>query len=212
MLKNLRERSERLYCTPSHIVKALLRREQFPGLVWECAAGRGHIVRVLYGCGYTTVIVSDLNDWGFQPSIREDFLASDRRVDSLVTNPAFDLKDKFLQHAKKLVRHKIALLLPINYELTRSFIRHERDTEFAWKALYSFPQSIPWLNATERPGRYSSGWFVFERGYCGPVLREKIFFRRNPEYLKDPDADEFVPYAIAERLWMTWQAESSSAA
>ena len=202
MLKKHRERSERLYCTPSHITKALLRREYFPGVVWECAAGRGDIVRVLQACGYADLIASDLNDWGFRPCVVENFLASRRTVDCVVTNPPFDLKNEFLRHAKKLARHKIALLLPITFELTRTFIReHERDNDFGWKALYVFPQSIPWLNTTERPGRYQFGWFVFQRGYRGPVLREKIRFDRNPEYAC-PDAEGFIPYALAERIWL----------
>ena len=60
------EHQKRLYCTPPHITKALLKREFFPGTIWEPAAGKGHIVQVLRECGYTDVVASDINDWGFQ--------------------------------------------------------------------------------------------------------------------------------------------------
>jgi hypothetical protein len=106
------ERDKSLYCTPSHVVRALLKRETFPGVVWECAAGRGDIVKKLHQYGYTQVVASDLNDWGFRPCGIDDFLRSTREVDSLVTNPPFPLKHEFLVHAKQIVRCKIAMLLP----------------------------------------------------------------------------------------------------
>ena len=59
------EHRQRLYCTPAHVVRALLEREKFPGIIWEPAAGKGHIVRALRSYGYRDVVASDLNDWGF---------------------------------------------------------------------------------------------------------------------------------------------------
>jgi len=212
MLKH--ERTERHYRTPSHIVKALLKREHFPGLVWEPAAGRGDIVMALHACGYSNVIASDSNDWGFQPCFTEDFFTSQRLVDCVLTNPPFDLKNEFLQHAKQVARFKIALLLPITFEMTRPFILgHERDAEYAWKALYSFPQAIPWLNLTQKPGKLYCGWFVFERGYSGPVIRQKILFQRNPAFApgQTPYApDGFVPYDLAASYWAESRVGSGS--
>ena len=72
-LMNEAEWLKELYCTPPHIVKALLKRERFPGMIWEPAAGQGHIVKVLLECGYRDVVASDLNDWGFRPCRIEDF-------------------------------------------------------------------------------------------------------------------------------------------
>jgi hypothetical protein len=181
---NQTERDKSLYCTPPHVVSALLRRETFPGVVWECAAGRGDIVRVLRRCGCEQVVATDLNDWGFRPCGIEDFLQSRREVESLVTNPPYPLKHEFLVHAKKIVRCKIAMLLPVLFEYTAKFIdNHEHDTTFAWKALYAFRQPIPWKNVKERSGKVIHGWFVFQRGYQGPVVRDKIKFGPNPEFL-----------------------------
>ena len=173
------ERQEQLFCTPPHVIKALLRREHFPGTIWEPAAGKGHIVSVLRQCGYADVVATDLNDWGFQPSDQEDFLGSQKSSDSLLTNPPFSLKLQFVAQAKRLVRQKIALLLPTEFEHTVLFVRHhESDHDFPWKALYSFPQAIHWKNVTEPWGKIKFGWFVFERGYLGHVIREKIVFRK----------------------------------
>lgn len=169
-----------LYCTPPYLVKALLRREVFPGSIREPAAGRGDIARVLLECGYRDVHASDLHDWDFQLCEVEDFLESARESDSLVTNPPFRLKAEFLTHAKHLVRHKIALLLPVDFEYTRTFLKnHRSDAAFPWKAIYGFVQGIGWLRRVDRSGRRKVGWFVFERGYRGPVIRETIIFRQN---------------------------------
>ena len=79
------------------------------------------------------------------------------------------------------LRQKIAFLLPVGSEYTIGFIQqHENDSDFCWKAISAFPQSIRWLNMDTAWGTVHMAWFVFERGYAGEVIREKIPFRRNP--------------------------------
>jgi hypothetical protein len=177
---NPTEKKARLYCTPGHVTKALLKREYFPGSIWEPAAGRGDIVKVLRDCNYPDIHASDLNDWGFKPCLIDDFLESNHESDCLVTNPPFNLKAAFLERAKQIIRHKIALLLPIEFEYTTRFIqKHEYDKSFPWKAIYAFPQSIKWLNVNVTWGMVHVAWYVFERNYSGDVHREKIRFLRN---------------------------------
>ena len=172
------ERERGLFCTPPHITRALLKREAFPGTVWEPAVGKGHIVKVLLEYGYRDVLASDICDWGFPCQI-EDFLESITRATSIITNPLFDIKWEFLAQAKKLADFKLALLLPLDTEYRSPFLRHhESDTAFPWKALYAFVQGVPWANVNGTWGRFLVGWHVFERGYTGPVLREKIAFDR----------------------------------
>ena len=177
------EKSRQLFCTPSHITKALLKREAFPGTLMEPAAGRGDIVKVLRECGYGEIQASDIEDWGCSCQI-EDFLSSDRYFECLITNPPFDLKWEFLVQAKRLARHKFALLLPLESEYTKTFVHnHQSDTAFPWKALYSFLEPIKWLNKKDAGNKIKFGWYVFERGYEGPVLREKIGFSRQTDNL-----------------------------
>jgi hypothetical protein len=174
------ERENRLYCTPPQIVKALLKREPFPGAIREPAAGKGHIAQVLRDCGYRDVFASDINDWGLQGCQIEDFLASTTQTECVITNPPFHLKREFLAQAKRLARYKIALLLPVGWENTLHFVlHHESDAAFPWKAMYIFLQPIPWENCPNPGGKMLFAWYVFERGYRGPVLREKIRFQRN---------------------------------
>jgi len=74
------------------------------------------------------------------------------------------------------------MLLPVDFEYTTGFTdHHECDPDFPWKALYAFPQAISWLNLKNAGGKIRFGWFVFERGYQGEVLRQKIRFFRNKQ-------------------------------
>ena len=174
------ERQQRLYCTPSHVTKALLKRERFPGSIWEPAAGKGHIVDVLQQCACHDVRATDINDWGFALDAIEDFLTSTHRADCIITNPPYHSKFDFLAQAKRLARRKIAMLMPVDMETTMTFVRHhQRDHDFPLKAIYGLPQAIPWENVTGTWGKQKHAWFVFERGYRGQVLREQIVFQRN---------------------------------
>ena len=176
---NSLEQQRELFCTPAHIVKALLKRECFAGRIWEPAAGRGDIVRVLHACGYSDVVASDLYDWGGGYDLL-DFLASEMECDSLITNPPYSLLKYFVCHAKRLVKYKFAMLLPLQFEFTRAWMdQHEHDRVFPLKACYAFPKSILWENVSQTWGRQKHAWFVFERGFRGEVVREKILFRRN---------------------------------
>jgi hypothetical protein len=83
------ERGRDCYQTPAVAVEALLRVEQIPHCVWECAAGRGAIVRVLRDRGHA-VIASDIYDYGFPLHFVDDFLLQERMpigCEAIVTNP-----------------------------------------------------------------------------------------------------------------------------
>ena len=71
------ERGPDLYETPSCAVTTLLREETVPNKVWEPAAGRGAIVRVLRNAGHE-VVASDKLDYGGLDFMR-DFLTRRKR-------------------------------------------------------------------------------------------------------------------------------------
>ena len=110
----LTERGHDLYETPSVAVQALLRVEELPHLIWEPAAGRGAIVRVLRTAGHE-VVTSDLIDYGVpgQASGR-DFLLEDKPppgVEMILTNPPFGIANAFVRHAVTLCPRVCMLLL-----------------------------------------------------------------------------------------------------
>jgi hypothetical protein len=51
------ERAQDLYETPAEAVHGLLEVESFTGPIWECAAGRGAIVRALRATGATFAVI-----------------------------------------------------------------------------------------------------------------------------------------------------------
>jgi hypothetical protein len=89
-----------------------LRVEQIPQRIWEPAAGRGAIVRVLRDAGHT-VIASDLIDYGFPLHTVGDFLkttAMPAGCEAILTNPPFRWAEEFVAHALKLSPLVIMLL------------------------------------------------------------------------------------------------------
>jgi hypothetical protein len=92
------ERGLDLYETPTVAVEALLRVENIPRCVWEPAAGRGVIVRVLRDRGHT-VIASDIANYGFPLHFRRDFLGEigmPAGVEAIVTNPPYQIVEQFV--------------------------------------------------------------------------------------------------------------------
>ena len=84
------ERGFDLYSTPPCATEALLRVELLPLWVWEPAAGRGAIARVLRDYGHV-MITSDVVDYGGLDFVR-DFFAETRMLagcEAIVSNPPF---------------------------------------------------------------------------------------------------------------------------
>jgi hypothetical protein len=105
------ERGLDLYETPAVAVEALLRVEQLPHCIWEPAAGKGAIVRVLRGRGHA-VITSDIHDYGSLHFVG-DFLAQEKMpagCNCVVTNPPYQRAAQFVEHALRLSPLVVMLL------------------------------------------------------------------------------------------------------
>jgi hypothetical protein len=112
----LNQRSNDLYESPPEAVRALLRsNEPLPEVIWEPAAGRGAISRVLRAAGHR-VITTDLvayegADPGIEPRI--DFLMereAPKGCNCILTNPPFKNADAFIRHGLTLVDKVVVLL------------------------------------------------------------------------------------------------------
>jgi hypothetical protein len=104
--------------------RALLLAEQFEGSIWEPAAGRGAIARVLddFYEGRNYVSASDkfrYPDPVFGPIRELDFLsptgAHEGMCDNVITNPPFSHAQEFAERALFVARRKVALLLRLNF-------------------------------------------------------------------------------------------------
>ena len=105
-----RKRSERdFYPTPDEVTRALLDLLRLPKniTIWEPAAGEGDMAKTMRNAGYN-VIESDI-------LTGSDFLTEPcKECDWIITNPPFDIADKFIERCAEHQR-PFALLLKSQY-------------------------------------------------------------------------------------------------
>jgi hypothetical protein len=178
----LAERGLDLYETPAVAVEALLRAEQIPHCVWEPAAGRGSIVRVLREHGHA-VIASDIADYGFPLHFCCNFLAEigmPAGVEALVTNPPFNEAEQFVERALQLCPRVIMLL-------RLAFLESERRRGIlegrGLARVYVFRKRLPMMHRDGWQGRKANSgmafaWFVWDRSYTGPTTVNRISWER----------------------------------
>lgn len=118
------------YPTPPECTLALLERWEAPGVIWEPACGDGAISRVLNDAGHA-VVSTDLYDRGYG-DWTGDFLTSKPPVlfEAIVTNPPFNLAEKFIRRAAAL-NVPFAMLLKSTYwhAATRARLFEETQPE-----------------------------------------------------------------------------------
>jgi hypothetical protein len=175
------ERGLDLYETPPAATAALLGVERLPHRIWEPAAGRGAIVRVLRDHGYA-VIASDIHDYGNLHFV-SDFLAQKRLpagCDCVLTNPPYRIVEPFVAHALELAPLVIMLL-------RLAFLESERRCRIlegrGLARVHVFCKRLPMMHSAGWEGkRANSGmafaWFVFDRSHTGPTTIDRISWER----------------------------------
>lgn len=181
----LADRRDDLYETPPEAVRALLRVETLPPVIWEPAAGRGAIARELAG---HRVIATDLvahpgADAGIQAGV--DFLMERQAPDGagvIVTNPPFKLADAFVRHGLTLVPTVIVLLRLMALEGAGRADLIDRHLVRVWAGI----ERLPMMHREGWQGRRigNSGapfaWFVFSaepRPGGSPVALHRMSWR-----------------------------------
>jgi hypothetical protein len=174
------ERGVDLYETPAVAVEALLRVEQLPHRIWEPAAGRGAIARVLESAGHE-VIGTDLINYGAGHLGGIDFLKErSPRAACIVTNPPFRIANEFVARALELAPTVIMLL-------RLAFLESERRTAIlegrGLRRVHVFRKRLPMMHRDEWAGRKANsgmafGWFVWERDYSGAPEIHRISWER----------------------------------
>jgi hypothetical protein len=176
------ERQSDCYETPVCAVEALLRVENIPHFVWEPACGPGAIVKVLQAHGHA-VFASDVVDYGCVQNGVVDFIREDLfQVDgvtafgAIVTNPPYQLAEKFVQQA--LLFSPLVIML-----LRLAFLESVRRTDILEKSglarIHVFRNRLPMMHRKNWDGPKASSampfaWFVWERGYTGPTTIDRI--------------------------------------
>lgn len=145
------------YPTPAYVTKALLDRETFSGLIWECACGNGAIAKMLP----RPVYASDIADRGYGEK-NINFLTSKKRVPNIITNPPFGQMIEFKNHALQLATKKVAMIMYLRQ------LGDEVKKGTPLKSVYAFDHDIKEWNLQRL------AWYVWEIGYDGPIKIERI--------------------------------------
>ena len=170
------DREQDCYETPPEAVEALLKVEQLPHDIWEPACGPGSIVRVLRAHGHE-VVATDLHDYNF--GVAEiDFLSGGFIPvgGAIVTNPPYQLAQRFVEQALKLCPRVIMLLRLAFLESTKRTHILEHS---GLARIHVFRNRLPMMHRRGWNGPKASSaipfaWFVWERGYKGPTTIDRI--------------------------------------
>jgi hypothetical protein len=184
-----------LYETPPEAVRALLRVENLPFRIWEPAAGRGAIARVLRDAGHE-VTTSDIS------SGADFFRAVYPPVDAphgIVTNPPFQHAARFVAHAITMGTPYVAMLLrwsfweggtgPRPEHVARRFVLDDVPPARA----YCFANRLPMMHRDGWTGPRAAqamafGWFIWERPHRRITNVRRIRWRPRADTSQTPAA------------------------
>jgi len=170
------------YPTPESTTKALLDRENFEGLIWECASGDGAMAKAIMKYTDNKVFSSDIRPDTFGVS-NCDFLKTQKfpnletKPENVITNPPYRYAKEFVLKAKKHATQKVAMLLKLVF--LEGIGRYEmfQDKEFPLKKVYVFckRQKI-YANGIvgKNSGLIAYAWFVWDKNYKGEPTIEWI--------------------------------------
>jgi hypothetical protein len=147
-------RSDDCVMTPPRLARALVAALQPTGVLLEPCAGTGNFVRALRPHG-------DVR-W-CEISRGRDFFEWVEPVDEIITNPPWSQFRRFLDHALRLARRRVALVATVNHFWTRHRRELVRRAGFGIEAIIEFPAPPEW-HATG----FQLGMVVLTRGHAGP--------------------------------------------
>ena len=172
------ERGFDLYETPPIAVEALLGVENLPRVIWEPAAGRGAIVKVLQTHG-RTVISSDIVHYDFALDFVADFLTTTEMPTgccAIVTNAPFKIITKFTRHALDLAPRVYLLCRLAWYQAQgRTDILEHRGLA----RVHVFRERLPMMHRDGWNGPRASSsipfaWYCWNREHGGGTVFDRI--------------------------------------
>ena len=154
------------YETPPNATQLLLDNEKFDDTVWECSCGKGAISNVLIKNGYN-VISDDLIDRGYGNGGLDFLKSTNKKAESLVTNPPYSLSVPFWEKCEELKIKKYAFLLRITW--LEGIARSVLFKKYPLKKLYVFSKRIQQYKKGKmlNSPMLAFGWFVWEKEYKG---------------------------------------------
>tara|TARA_R110002020_G_C16027418_1_gene752555 strand:+ start:23 stop:562 length:540 start_codon:yes stop_codon:yes gene_type:complete len=149
------------YPTPFNATYELLEKEKLLDPIYECACGDGAISKVLIEKGYE-VYSSDLIDRGYG-EVGVDFLKStDKRFNTIITNPPFNLSTEFTLKALELSQRYVIFLNKLSF-LEGIKRRQTLFNRGHLKTVYVFTKRLKFGGS----GLMAFAWYIFDKQYSG---------------------------------------------
>jgi hypothetical protein len=181
-------KADDFYPTPFSMTESLFEIEKFKGVIYEPAAGKGHISVIANK--YNPVISSEINlppddetnlfkQHNLKVFKRNFLINNSIMYDNIITNPPFKYALDFILQAKKICRFKIAMLLKTDFShgIDRYFrlFCAEANKEFPLQTIAQFIRkpdlSRPlYKNTHYHTGQQAFSWFVWNKEYNGDVI------------------------------------------
>ncbi len=136
--------------SPPTVLDVLLPYIKKDWIVWECACGRGNLVKRLFQEGYTTIATDITTGLDF-PTQEPGF-----PYEIVLTNLPYFLKNEFLQRCYDLGK-PFALLLPVNALDTPK--RQGLYKDYGLDVLL-LPSQVSFRNLDGKHARFVCGWFT----------------------------------------------------
>lgn len=162
--------SQDFYPTPPYATIKLLEKEIFFGSIYEPACGDGAISKILKEKYLDQKLYStDLFDRGYGEKTKIDFLTYDYKnfkPDNIITNPPYKLAQEFIERSLKLTKHKVAMLLKLNFLEGQKRYNLFKTTPL--KSVYVFSKRLSFDKGDEKGkgnGLLAYAWYVWEHGY-----------------------------------------------
>ena len=155
------------YPTPPSTTFALMEREQFDGIVWECASGDGAMSKVIEE--YNECVSSDIRtDNKIYGEKGVDFLYTQKSVDNIITNPPYKYAKEFVEHALFCADKKVAMLLKLVF--LEGVNRYELFKKTPLKKVYVFCRRQKITKGgikMENGSMIAYAWFVWDKSHDG---------------------------------------------
>jgi hypothetical protein len=176
---HLNQHPDGYHPTPPRGARALLARESFKGVLWECACGDGAISKILEAAGFE-VVSTDLVDRGYGRG-GHDFLANNTMLaDHIITNPPYGpvrgLSARSVEHALTRIRPggTVCMLLRTNWEAPQA---HQHLMARCCRK-YTFSRRLE-MHRGGYTGRKHSpqldvSWYVFNNEHTGLTQTEVL--------------------------------------
>ena len=163
------------YATDPSSTVALLEAHKFYGSNFlEPCCGEGHISKIVSEYYPNVEIDSiDLVDRGFGTG-GIDFLKfeTDKRYDSIITNPPYALAQEFLEKSFQILNPcgQIAMFLKTVWLESESRYNMFQDKDFPLKTVYQFSKRVTLYKNGEKmknSGMIAYAWYVWDKSYSG---------------------------------------------